>query len=138
MPVSDAILDAARNNDHAAFDMLTQWGYSKRHQYGGNRNSGIWMVGNTLRLYERAAPGVLFNDMNACNDYTTGLDRAEEVQCPALIDTGRGRSTDPQPRYPSLTKGPCPKLKSSCYPGAGHTIMVEEPNTLLTALHKVL
>ena len=53
MPVSDAILNAAEADDHAAFDMLTQWGFSKRHQFGGNRNSGIWMIGNTLRLYER-------------------------------------------------------------------------------------
>ena len=52
--------------------MLTQWGFSKRHQFGGNRNSGIWMIGNTLRLYERSAPGVLFHDMRACNEYTSG------------------------------------------------------------------
>ena len=45
MPVSDAILNAAEADDHAAFDMLTQWGFSKRHQFGGNRNSGIWMIG---------------------------------------------------------------------------------------------
>ena len=38
MPVSDAILNAAEADDHAAFDMLTQWGFSKRHQFGGNRN----------------------------------------------------------------------------------------------------
>ena len=38
MPVSDAILNAAEANDHAAFDMLTQWGFSKRHQFGGNRS----------------------------------------------------------------------------------------------------
>jgi len=137
MPVSDAILDAARNNDHAAFDMLTQWGYSKRHQYGGNRNSGIWMIGNTLRLYERAAPGVLFNDMNACNDYTTGLDRAEEVQCPALMILGVEDRLTPSRGTRPLQEA-LPEVEVVMLPGAGHTIMVEEPNTLLTALHKVL
>ena len=35
MPVSDAILNAAEADDHAAFDMLTQWGFSKRHLFGG-------------------------------------------------------------------------------------------------------
>ena len=68
--------------------MLTQWGYSKRHLYGGNRNSGIWMVGNTLRLYERSAPGVLFNDMNACNNYIVGLERAHQVQCKTVMILG--------------------------------------------------
>ena len=137
MPVSDAILDAAKENDHAAFDMLTQWGYSKRHQYGGNRNSGIWMVGNTLRLYERAGPGVLYNDMKACNDYTSGLERAPQVQCPAVMILGEeDRLT------PVRGTGPLQKALASAevvvLPGAGHSIMVEEPNALLDALHKVL
>ena len=88
MPVSDAILNAAEADDHAAFDMLTQWGFSKRHQFGGNRNSGIWMIGNTLRLYERSGPGVLFHDMRACNEYTSGINQASKVTCPALLILG--------------------------------------------------
>jgi pimeloyl-ACP methyl ester carboxylesterase len=88
MPVSDAILNAAEADDHAAFDMLTQWGFSKRHQFGGNRNSGIWMIGNTLRLYERSGPGVLFHDMRACNEYTAGIEQAAKVTCPALLILG--------------------------------------------------
>ena len=75
MPVSSAILAACKNNDHAAFDMLTQYGLSKRHQFGGNRSSGIWMVGSALRLYERSQPGVLYYDMNACNEYQSGLEQ---------------------------------------------------------------
>jgi pimeloyl-ACP methyl ester carboxylesterase len=85
MPVSEAILEASANNDHAAFDMLTQWGYSKRHQYGGNSNPGMWMVGGTLRLFERSRPGVLHADMSACNNYQAGLERAAAVQCPVLM-----------------------------------------------------
>ncbi len=137
MPVSDAILDASAANDHSAFDMLTQWGYSKRHLYGGNRNSGIWMVGNTLRLYERGGPGVLYNDMNACNEYTAGLERAPQVQCPALMVLGEeDRLT------PTRGTGPLQEALANAQvvvlPGAGHSIMVEEPNALLDALHKVL
>ncbi|MEP5567604.1 MAG: alpha/beta hydrolase [Halioglobus sp.] len=137
MPVSDAILDAARDNDHAAFDMLTQWGYSKRHQYGGNRNSGIWMIGNTLRLYERAAPGVLFNDMNACNNYDSGLTRASQVQCPALMILGAEDRLTPSRGTQPLQEA-LPEVEVVLLPGAGHTITVEAPNALLEALHKVL
>ena len=137
MPVSDAILEAAKADDHAAFDMLTQWGYSKRHLFGGNRNSGIWMVGNTLRLYERGGPGVLYNDMNACNEYTAGLERAPQVQCPALMVLGEeDRLT------PTRGTGPLQEALANAQvvvlPGAGHSIMIEEPNALLDALHKVL
>lgn len=137
MPVSDAILEAAKANDHAAFDMLTQWGYSKRHQFGGNRNSGIWMQGSTLRLYERARPGVLYNDMNACNRYTVGLDRAEQVQCPVLLVLGNDDRLTPV-RSTMALQAALPAPDVATLEGAGHTIMVEAPNDLLDALHRIL
>ena len=137
MPVSDAILDAAEADDHAAFDMLTQWGFSKRHQFGGNRNSGIWMIGNTLRLYERSKPGVLFHDMRACNEYTAGVAQAAKVRCPTLLILGAEDRLTPVRGTRALQEAiPAPDVK--VLPGAGHTIMVEAPNAMLDALHSVL
>lgn len=137
MPVSDAILDASKANEHGAFDMLTQWGFSKRHQFGGNRNSGIWMIGNTLRLYERSAPGVLFHDMRACNEYTSGTEQAAKVACPALLILGAEDRLTPVRSTRALQEAiPSPLVE--VLPGAGHTIMVEAPNAMLDALHKVL
>ena len=137
MPVSDAILNAAEADDHAAFDMLTQWGFSKRHQFGGNRNSGIWMIGNTLRLYERSGPGVLFHDMRACNEYASGTDQASKVTCPALLILGAEDRLTPVRSTRALQEAiPSPVVE--VLPGAGHTIMVEAPNAMLDALHKVL
>ena len=137
MPVSDAILNAAEANDHAAFDMLTQWGYSKAHQYGGNRNSGIWMIGSTLRLFERSRPGVLFNDMSACNQYLSGVESAAAVICPVLLILGADDRLTP-------VRGTRPLQAAFSQPnvivleGSGHTIMVEAPNALLDALHNVI
>ena len=137
MPVSDAILNAAEADDHAAFDMLTQWGFSKRHQFGGNRNSGIWMIGNTLRLYERSRPGVLFHDMRACNEYVTGIDQATRIDCPALMILGAEDRLTPLRGTRALQQA-IPSAMVEVLPGAGHTIMVEAPNAMLDALHKVL
>lgn len=137
MPVSDAILEAAATNDHAAFDMLTQWGYSKRHQYGGNSNPGIWMVGSTLRLLERSRPGVLYADMSACNNYLAGQERAATVRCPVLMVLGRDdRLTPVRSTEGLLAALPSPDVR--ILEGAGHTLMVEAPNALLDALHAVL
>jgi pimeloyl-ACP methyl ester carboxylesterase len=137
MPVSDAILSATAANDHAAFDMLTQWGYSKRHQYGGNSNPGMWMIGSTLRLFERSAPGVLYADMNACNNYSAGLERATQVSCPVLMVLGKDdRLTPVRGTRPLQEALPAPTV--CILDGAGHTIMVEAPNQLLDALHQVL
>ena len=137
MPVSDAILEASANNDHAAFDMLTQWGYSKRHQYGGNSNPGIWMVGNTLRLFERSRPGVLHTDMSACNSYQAGLERAAKVSCGVQMVLGADdrltpvRATGP---LRAALKSPDVRILE----GSGHTVMVEAPNELLDVLRDVL
>ena len=137
MPVSQAILNAAKADDHAAFDMLTQWGFSKRHQYGGNRNSGIWMIGNTLRLYERCRSGVLYQDMTACNEYKTGLEQAKSIECPALMLLGSEDRLTPIKGTLALQQAlPNPIVK--ILPGAGHTIMMEAPNAMLDALHSVL
>tara|TARA_R110001599_G_scaffold351822_1_gene584688 strand:- start:15941 stop:16729 length:789 start_codon:yes stop_codon:yes gene_type:complete len=137
MPVSDAILDAAAENDPAAFNMLTEYGYSKRHLYGGNSNPGMWMVGSTLRLFERSAPGVLSADMQACNNYQHGLDRAAKIRCPVRVVMGEGdRLTPLRGARPLLDA--LPDAQVSVLKGAGHTLMTEAPNELLDALKEML
>ena len=137
MPVSEAILDAAEANEHAAFDMLTQWGYSKRHQYGGNSNPGIWMLGATLRLFERAKDGALYADMTACNQYQQGLVRAAAIRCPVLAVLGGDDRLTPTRGSGALMEAlPSPDIRVLA--GAGHTMMVEAPNALLDALKTVL
>lgn len=137
MPVSQAILDAAAADAPAAFHMLTEFGFSRRHLYGGNSNPGIWMVGASLRLLQRAAPGVLHADMNACNNYDSGLQRAAQVTCPVLVVAGDGdRLTPLRGAQPLLEALPSPAVK--VLRGSGHTLMAEAPNELLAALRELL
>lgn len=137
MPVSDALLASAAANEHAAFEMLTQWGYSKRHAFGGNSNPGVWMSGATLRLFERSRPGVLHADLSACNAYTEGLARAATVRCPTLLVLGAEDRLTPVRATRDLQQA-MPAARVQVLPGAGHTLMVEAPNTLLDALRSLL
>lgn len=137
MPVSDAILDAAAANDPAAFNMLTEYGYSKRHLYGGNSNPGIWMVGSSLRLIQRSGPGVLHADMNACNNYQHGLDRAGQIKCPVTVVMGGGDRLTPLRGAGALLDA-LPDPQVTVLEGAGHTLMTEAPNELLDVLKKAL
>ncbi|MFM7275610.1 MAG: alpha/beta fold hydrolase [Gammaproteobacteria bacterium] len=137
MPVSEGLLAAAAANDHAAFEMLTQWGYSKRHAFGGNSNPGVWMSGATLRLFERSRAGVLHADLSACNAYTEGLERAASVACPSLLVLGAEDRLTPVRASRDLQQA-LPKARVQILPGAGHTLMVEAPNTLLDALRSIL
>src|SRR5262245_45451633 len=78
MKVGDAFLDAAKRDSYDAFDMETIWGHAAQVPLGGNPSPGMWMYGDTQARLERLAPGVLYNDLKACNDY-----RFEgEVSCP--------------------------------------------------------
>ena len=62
MPVADALLDAAKRDDHVAFELITGWSYSAGKQLGGNTMPGVWLIGNAMRLLERTNPGVLHAD----------------------------------------------------------------------------
>ena len=89
MPVSDALLSAARDAPADARTMITLWGHGYAAQIGGNRAPGMWMTGSAMRLLERGAPGLLHNDLDACNRYQAGLEHAARVRCPVLVLLGR-------------------------------------------------
>ena len=48
MKVTEVFLDAARRDDHAAYDMETIWGHAPQVPLGGNPNPGMWMYGDSL------------------------------------------------------------------------------------------
>src|SRR5712671_338731 len=80
MKVSEAFLEAARNDQHAAFDMETIWGHAPQVPFGGNPNPGMWMYGDALARLARLAPGVLYNDLRACNDYVSDLAKSRNCR----------------------------------------------------------
>lgn len=137
MPVSDPLLQSAEANDHAAIDMLTYWGYSPKAQMGGNETPGMWMVGGTMRLFERSAPGVLYNDLGACHEYTTGPEDASRVQCPTLFILGEKDIMTPVKRSQAL-QTQIPGSKTVVFPETGHTLMSEQPDAVLDALIEIL
>ena len=133
MKVAEAFLEAAHNNDCAAFDMHTIWGHAAQVPLGGNPNPGMWMYGDTLARLERLAPGVLYNDLKASDDYGAGLESAARVRCPALFILGRRDVMTP----PKATNALREKLAGSEtveIAPSGHSLMAEAPDATLDAL----
>lgn len=133
MKVGEAFLEAARRNEHAAFDMETIWGHAPQVPLGANPNPGMWMYGDSLARLARLAPGVLYNDLKACNDYRGGEAAAEKVTCPALFILGRRDVMTPAKAglaFSSLLK----RSKSVLIEPAGHALMAEAPDATLDAL----
>jgi len=133
MKVSEAFLDAARRNDQAAYDMETIWGHAAQVPLGGNPNPGMWMYGDTLARLARLAPGVLYNDLKACNDYAAGFESAARVRCPALLILGRRDAMTPAKTAKALQER-IAGAKSAILEPSGHSLMAEAPDATLDAL----
>jgi pimeloyl-ACP methyl ester carboxylesterase len=132
MKVAEAFLDAAKRNDYAAFDMHTIWGHAPKAPLGRDANPGMWTYGDTLARLERLAPGVLYNDLKACNDYAAGAESAAKLRCPALFVLG-GRDVMTPPRAARVFTEAI-KSRTVIVDLSGHTLMVEAPDATLDAL----
>jgi pimeloyl-ACP methyl ester carboxylesterase len=133
MKVSDGFLDAARRDDHAAYDMEAIWGHAAQVPLSGNPNPGMWMYGDTLARLERLAPGVLHADLSACNAYAGGMEAAAKIRCPALFILGARDVMTPPRAAQELSKAVAGSRTVTMAP-SGHSLMAEAPDATLDAL----
>jgi pimeloyl-ACP methyl ester carboxylesterase len=137
MPVSEALLSAAKANDHSAIDMLNVWGLSPAAQINSNPAPGMWLSGVGLRVLERNAPDVIYTDLAACNAYQVGLEQAANITCPTLIISGKADVMTPARAAKGLADA-IPNVKTKLIEGSGHTLMSEKPDAVLNALVEFL
>lgn len=130
MPVTDQLLNAAKQNEDASFEMANTWSHSNRGKLGFNLNPGVWMFGHGHRLMHRSIEDVFYADLAACNDAT--LDPSK-VQCPTLLILGESDQMTPF----RAGKTVADQLANSTVvtlPGSGHSMLSECPNEVLDAL----
>ena len=129
MKVGEEFLDAARRNHQDAFDMHTIWGHAAQAPLGRDPSPGMWMYGDTLARLARLAPGVLYNDLKACNEFVF----SGPVTCPALLILGKLDVMTP-PRNARILQEQLPQSRTVVVAGSGHSLMVEAPDETLDAL----
>ena len=133
MTVGPDLLKAAEANDHAAIDMVSIWGLGFAAELGGSRAPGLWMHGSAQATLERCAPGVLFNDLAACNTYQDALTSAAKIKVPTRLILGEKDMMTPVKAGKALAAA-IAQSRTIVLPGAGHTMMAECPDALLDAL----
>ncbi len=126
MAVHPDLLAASAANDHAAIDMVNLWGHGYTAGLGGSRAPGVWMVGAAERILEKAAPGVLHNDLQACNAYREGLAAAAHVAAPTLLICGERDQMTPLKAGRALAAG-IAGAAVVALKGAGHMLLAERP-----------
>lgn len=133
MPVSDVLLGPAKDNEAKAIAMINAWSHSPRGSVGGNTVPGMWLLGASRRLMERQKPGVLHNDLAACNAYSHGMEAAAALACPAMIVSG-SRDMMTHPKAAAKLAAAIKDVRSVNLDGAGHALMAEQPDAVLDAL----
>jgi pimeloyl-ACP methyl ester carboxylesterase len=139
MKVSDVLLDAARDNEPRAIDMINIWSHSTG--FGGfshkpsNPGPGFCLVWGNKRLMERQRAGVLRTDFAACNAYANGEQAAARVQQPALVVLGE-RDAMTAMRSGRALAARLAQARLLVIAGSGHAVMGEAPDALLDALRE--
>ena len=60
---------------------INQWSHARLVHRPRTPEPGFSVYVQNLLLMERQAPGVLLDDLTACNAYTPGLERAAARRC---------------------------------------------------------
>jgi len=137
MPVSELLLNSAKENSPDAIEMLTLWGYGSSAHLGGNATPGMWMLGGSKRLMECAAPGVIYADLNACNEYKHGLEDAASISCQALLILGQSDLMTPVRATRGLTDA-LSDPETVVLEKSGHSMLSERPEQVLDQLIRIV
>jgi pimeloyl-ACP methyl ester carboxylesterase len=133
MTVGPDLLKAAEANDISAIDMVSIWGLGFQAELGGSLAPGLWMHSGAQRTLGQCRPGVLFNDLSACNAYQDALAAAAKVTVPVTLVLGERDMMTPARAGKALAAA-LSQSRTVVLRGAGHMMMAERPDELLAAL----
>ena len=137
MPVTDVLMDAAKNNPQDAFDMLNIWGHAPQLRWGRNPSPGTSSMMSYKRLLEQSRPGVLATDLAACHAFLPDEKYFYAVKAPTLVVAGGRDMMTPQKSALALAAR-IVGCRVETIDDAGHAMMQEAPGKVVDALKKFL
>jgi pimeloyl-ACP methyl ester carboxylesterase len=118
-------------------ELVSAWGHGQSGHIGGNPAPGLWMMGGSLQLLERAPAGALAADLAACNTYDGALAAATRVVCPTLLLLGAMDRMTPPAKAKPLADA-IKHSRTTVLPAAGHMLMSERPDGVIDALREAI
>ena len=137
MTVGEPLLEAAREDNPSAIDMMVIWGHDYAEQIGGNRVSGVRAIVQAKRWLQSAAPGVLFNDLNACNEYQNAEVALQQFKMPVTMIVGDRDKMTP-PKVAAATAKALDHVDFEQIARCGHGCMLEQPEKTHVAIANAL
>ena len=140
MKVSEALLQTARTAPLKAIDMVNVFSHSGIAAKPSYPGPGTWLHGANRALMRRVQAGqtavnLFHHDFGVCDRYAGGLEAAAKVACPVSLVLGdRDQMTQPR-QSADIARA----LKAKVHTvGAGHALMTEAPDAVLSALREAL
>ena len=84
IPVNDMLLDMAANKESKAIASMVSWSHDQDAHRFDHTMPGQSHLDYGLEVMAQNNNGVLWTDLNACNNYTAGEDAAKAITCPML------------------------------------------------------
>jgi pimeloyl-ACP methyl ester carboxylesterase len=137
MPVHPDMLESARAGTAKVRELMTFWGVGRSLQLGGMSAPGLWLTRTSLAILERNRPGVIANDLEACNAHKALPEAGKAVTCPTLLVLGDGDLMTPARNAKALSDA-ISGSRTEVIKDSGHFMMVERPDETLAALKTVV
>ena len=137
MKVSNALLNAAKNEEQKAIDMVNIWSHTSIAHKPSCPGPGFYVMGGSQRLMQRISrqnpEKVFYTDFSACKAYANGETAAKAATCPVLFVLGKRDMMTPPKTSATLIKA-IPHGKVVQIEHCGHSLMAEQPDAVLNAL----
>ena len=133
MPVHPEMLESAKANTLKVQELMTFWGMGNALHKGGMVSPGLWLRRESLAVLSGNQPGVIHNDLAACNVYKDALARAAAIKCPTVLVLGDGDLMTPAAKAKPLAAA-IAGARTVVIPNSGHFMIVERPDETLEAL----
>lgn len=89
IPVNDFLIDLATKAEAKAINFMVSWSHGSVGHKFDHTMPGQSHMATGREVMGQNAPGVLLNDLKACNAYSAGSEDAANVSCPTLIVLAR-------------------------------------------------
>jgi len=136
IPVNDYLLGLAEHKESKAIRAMMDWGHGPTGHVHDHTMPGTSHMIYGTQLMASNAPGALYADLNACNDYQNGETAAALIACPTLcILSGQDKMTpikSGRKLHTALT-GELAEIAHS-----GHMSITEQPWDVTKALRAFL
>ena len=96
------------------------------NDYAFSKKAPADLIQSGVAAMFRIRPAVLHGDFMACNQFDI-MDRVGEIQVPTLVVTGRDDLLTP-PKYALYLAGRIKDARVEIIDGAGHMVMIEQPD----------